>query len=1003
MLFRKSLLFVALIVSFCILAPSQLNAQGNFGKNRVIQRKLNWQIYYSPHFAIRHHADLSRPDHYSKMQKLVALLENHYSRYSSPQIFNMEIKEKLPVIAYGTHSDLEGSMLADPFLPEGVGAFVEWAQTRMLSKDDFEPQLFERIIVHELAHQFQMKALKRGPVGRLMNMLRIPNGFIEGGAEYLTGIDLPHTRSDIRDDQMRMMGSDIHFMPSWEKLMADQANGYVAWKMVYDFLDAKLGAGTGVKFHVEGLGGKSLGLLIYQLSEGKLGNPNQNSELFNQEFFNYYTDLYEFDRATRPKPYQNTENFEGRNITPYNHPYPILSPVLSPDGKRIACFTLGKYGVELVTFPIPEENPPYNADEKKMPRENGKKVVINLTKQMAPIPYEYLVNPLETWPKNGTHIAWSKDGRIAYFARTGRDHMLYVIEDKEDGKILQKIELSVDQGFSPSFSPDGSKVYFSAASQAIFDIYVVELASRQVFNLTNDERHDTAPAVSPDGTQLVYVGNDGDFNHLFMLDLADLSKRQLTFNRYNDSSPSWSDDGKKLVFTSDEKDKIWSLYTLDLSGNTRSLWVGLFGGVGTPMFSRGFSDKVYYVAYRSDDTYHGYVYPNHEVFEAKLKKPVITSPIVDNKESNIYNFDSDKFFEVQLDPNQVNKPQKPPEDWIFSASDIQFAASTYYNVFSSSYFQVENFMGTKVHMARVATYGSWLRIINYTYLNQENRIAKGFMGYYNKHPYYYLHYSNTGKRPSSDLVNSTYYQDYGVTFFGQYPRSKWTRVEFFSGLKDVKFDMGGLTPEVVELFKDYISPTDHQIFGLMYASSGPSLETGVAVVRDTVIGSGRTQGALHGNAFRAEAKVAPSMGKTFNGYVTFSGEARIYRKLSTGTLVALRGEAKTTTRKSGELIVMGGSDRFRGKEYGSIFGNQLLYGSVELRFPVADGIILPGGMGIGPFRGLLFGDAGIAKFQGEKFPAQKIRTYGFGLEMKPFQVLWTGKKMVPSFYVTFGW
>src|SRR3989344_8041980 len=228
-MFRKSLLFTAIIISLCVIYPNQLSAQGNFGKNRVVQRELNWQIYYSPHFAIRHYADLSNPIQYSKMQKLVALLENHYSWYSSSQVFDIEIKEKLPVIVYETHSNLEGSMLADPFLPEGVGAFVEWGQNRMLIKQDFEPQLLARIIVHELAHQFQMKSFKRGPVGRLINSMKIPNGFIEGGAEYLTGLTLPHTRDDIRDGQMRMMGSDIHTMPPWEALMSDSANGYVAW------------------------------------------------------------------------------------------------------------------------------------------------------------------------------------------------------------------------------------------------------------------------------------------------------------------------------------------------------------------------------------------------------------------------------------------------------------------------------------------------------------------------------------------------------------------------------------------------------------------------------------------------------------------------------------------------------------------------------------------------------------------------------------------------------
>jgi len=76
-----------------------------------------------------------------------------------------------------------------------------------------------------------------------------------------------------------------------------------------------------------------------------------------------------------------------------------------------------------------------------------------------------------------------------------------------------------------------------------------------------------------------------------------------------------------------------------------------------------------------------------------------------------------------------------------------------------------------------------------------------------------------------------------------------------------------------------------------------------------------------------------------------------------------------------------------------------------LRFPLVDALVFPGGVGVGPFRGLFFADAGIARFSNENFPAQKITAYGAGIEFKPFQVIWARRngKMVPSFYITFGW
>ena len=1006
---------VILLISIFVL--STVNASAQFGKNRVVNRKLDWQIYHTEHFGIRHYFDLKDPKQYENMRSLVALLESQYPWFGSAGVFDHEVKEELPVVVYETHSDLEGSSLADPFIPEGVGAFVEWAQVRMVAKADFDPQLLKRIVTHELAHQFQMKILKRG-LKEMLNIASLPNGFIEGGAEYLTGLRLPHTRDDIRDRLMRMMASDIHNLPSWEDLVRDRANGYVAWKMVYDFLDAEFGPGTGIKFHVQAIKGeKDLGLSIYRLSKGKLGNPTKNTELFNQEFFNYYNDKYELDRASRPKPYQNTDNFKGRNVTPLEHPYPISSAVrCSSNGNQFAAFTYQKYGVALVTFPIPEEilysedindkltDRKAKFDEKKLNRDNGKKVIVNLTPQMVPVPYEYLLSPFEVWPKNGTHLACSSDGRIAFFARTGRDHMLYIIENKEGGKILHKIALDVNQGFSPSFSPDGKRIYFSAMSHAVADIYVIDLESREVTNLTDDYRYDTAPVVSPDGTQVVYVGNDGDFNHLFMLNLTDGSKKQITFNRYNDSSPSWSDDGTQIVFTSDQKDKIWNLYTLDLAQNTRTQWwIPFFGGIETPMYAFGVTDKVYLIVYRNDDTFHGQVYPNYEIFEEKLKAPVSVEPIVDNKESNVYSFNSDEFFDVQLDPNQTQVKTKPPEDWMFDGGDLYLGGNTIWGMFGRSYLSFTNFMETKRHMFQFASYGSFFRNIEYAYVNQENRLGKGLLVKYNSYPLYFDFYDFSEGRPDNFLIENARWNEKSVTVFGQYPFSKWTRVELFTGFRSVKYDLGGLTPEVFNEFEDLFSDTDKQLFRIMNRASGPSLPIGIAIVRDTV--GSRSAHPFHGNALRAEVLVAPPLGGSSKKYVTASAEARVYRHLGASSLLALRGELKTTSRESGEIIVTGGADRFRGRDWGSVIGNQLVYGSVELRFPLVDALVFPGGFGIGPFRGLFFADAGVAKFSGENFPAQKITAYGAGIEFKPFQVIWARRngKMVPNFYVTFGW
>ena len=105
-------------------------------------------------------------------------------------------------------------------------------------------------------------------------------------------------------------------------------------------------------------------------------------------------------------------------------------------------------------------------------------------------------------------------------------------------------------------------------------------------------------------------------------------------------------------------------------------------------------------------------------------------------------------------------------------------------------------------------------------------------------------------------------------------------------------------------------------------------------------------------------------------------------------------------------MVLCGPEMLRGCEYGSMVGNQVGYVSGELRFPIPGTYVLYQGV-----RGFLFADAVVARFSDDEFPAQKIKTYGFGTQYVipflgwPAQSIWTrdNGKWNPSFYVTLHW
>jgi len=76
-------------------------------------------------------------------------------------------------------------------------------------------------------------------------------------------------------------------------------------------------------------------------------------------------------------------------------------------------------------------------------------------------------------------------------------------------------------------------------------------------------RFQASPSFSPDGTSVVYSADVDGTPHLFVSTLDGNSERQLTNGEAGEAQPSWSPDGKRIAFTSVRKSGIW---LIDLNG-----------------------------------------------------------------------------------------------------------------------------------------------------------------------------------------------------------------------------------------------------------------------------------------------------------------------------------------------------------------------------------------------------------------------------------------------------
>lgn len=199
--------------------------------------------------------------------------------------------------------------------------------------------------------------------------------------------------------------------------------------------------------------------------------------------------------------------------------------------------------------------------------------------------------------------AWSLDySRVAYISHAGSEGGIYIAN--ADGSnvrlVFSQAELLPGIG-APAFSPSGTELAFAANR----DIYILDIASGQVRNITNSDAADEHPSWAPDGGHIVFassresggvfvMANDGtgvtrlsaggapdwspdDSRILFVLNddiyvmNADGSRpTRLTVAAGRDISPNWSPDGSAIVFDSD-RDGNEEIYVMkaDGTGQTR--------------------------------------------------------------------------------------------------------------------------------------------------------------------------------------------------------------------------------------------------------------------------------------------------------------------------------------------------------------------------------------------------------------------------------------------------
>ena len=193
---------------------------------------------------------------------------------------------------------------------------------------------------------------------------------------------------------------------------------------------------------------------------------------------------------------------------------------------------------------------------------------------------------------------WSPDGKwLAYFGGEGEESGLKVAQpDGSGATFLTKTSGSNSplpgQGEDVAWSPDGKRIAFVSATpgpetaEASGDpmvitrylykptageggtrfndnrrlhLFVVEIATREVRQLTQGAYDEHSIDWSPDGKELLFVSNrepnsDEFFNYdVFALDVSSGAIRRLTATECNEYAPRWSPDGKHIAYSATKR------------------------------------------------------------------------------------------------------------------------------------------------------------------------------------------------------------------------------------------------------------------------------------------------------------------------------------------------------------------------------------------------------------------------------------------------------------------
>lgn len=530
------------------LIPCEATMAQYFGKNKPAYKNFNYDVYQTPHFEIYNYLKND-----SLLNNLARSSEKWYQMHQDVLKDTFNIRN--PMLIYNNHADFQQTRAISSLIGIGTGGVTEALKNRIIFPVAFTNSQTDHVLGHEMVHAFQYHMLIHGDSSSLNSIQNLPLWMVEGMAEYLSigSID-PNTSMWMRD---ALINKDF---PTLKDLTRNSKYfpyryGHAFWAMV--------GKTWGDSIIVP-LFMKTAQLGYEKAVKSVLGfSADSLSGMWKSALEQHYKD-YMKDTADHP--------VGDKIISDENAGRMNISPSLSPGGNYVAFLS---------------ERDFFTLDLFLADVQSGK-----IIKKLSSTVKNDEIDDFNAIESAGT---WSPDGKKFAFVIVSDGINKLAVLDVNKAKITEEIEIpGVPSFINPSWSPDGRYIVLSGLVSGQNDLFLYEIKTGKVEQLTDDRLANIHPSWSSDGKSIVFAAekiNDGVNREKYCFDLAILDPETKDIKYFDvfhgtlNLNPVFSPDDRSIFFLSDN-DGFRNLYRYEQgSGKVFRLTSFLTGISGITAYS----------------------------------------------------------------------------------------------------------------------------------------------------------------------------------------------------------------------------------------------------------------------------------------------------------------------------------------------------------------------------------------------------------------------------------